>query len=66
MGSRKVIKKKKRIEQIYLMTVCGVTLDSHKWFRIAPFHVALNRRSDSEASDSDENPADPTKIRCWI
>lgn len=29
-------------KQVYLIIFCGVKLDSHKWFKIAPFHVALN------------------------
>lgn len=50
----------------YLINFCGVKLDSHKWFKIAPFHVALNLVSHSDLpSDSDENPAGPTKIKCW-
>ena len=49
----------------YLTTFWGVKLDSHKWFKMAPFQVALNWASHSDLeSDSDENPADPTKINC--
>lgn len=50
----------------YLTSFWGVKFDSHKWFRSAPFHVALNLVSHSDlASDSAENPADPTRIKCW-
>lgn len=48
------------------MIFWGVKLDSHKWFRITPFHVALNWTSDSGMADSDWNPAGPTKIKCWM
>lgn len=53
-------------KQVYLIIFCGVKLDSHKWFKIAPFHVALNLVIHSDlASDWAENPAGPTKIKCW-
>lgn len=49
----------------YLINFCGVKLDSHKWFKTAPFQVALNLVSHSDLpSDSDETPAGPTKIKC--
>lgn len=56
------------IEQTDHLTIfCGVKLDSHKWFITAPFQVLLNWVSHSDlCSDSDENPADPTKIKCWM
>lgn len=49
----------------HLIIFWGVKLDSHKWFIIAPFHVALKRVSRSDCSDSCENPADPTKTKCF-
>lgn len=49
------------------MSFWGVKLDSHKWFKSAPFHVALNWVSHSDLpSDSDENPTGPTNIKCLI
>ena len=64
MVSKNIFNKKKHIKY-YLTTFIGVKLDSHKWFRIAPFHVALNRLSVSYlGSESDETPAGPTRIRC--
>jgi len=44
------------------MIFWGVKLDSHIWFRIDPFHVDKNFVI---LSDSDENPAGPTRIK-WL
>lgn len=50
----------------HLIIFWGVKLDSHRWFKMAPFHVALNRVSHSDlCSVSEVNPAGPTKIKCW-
>lgn len=58
--------KHENIIKPYLTSFWGVKLDSHKWFRTAPFHVALNLVSHSDfGSDSAVNPADPTRTKCW-
>lgn len=53
--------------QAYHLTIFwGVKLDSQRWFKMAPFHVALNRISHSDlVSVSEETPAGPTNIKCW-